>query len=134
MFLQKYNTIPHKWDWYSQPWVIMKMEHKIEPTQYQNHETVLEAQVQQKQPGFNNFEQNIYNALHNLPTRTNVAVLVVVHQTMSIPYARSMRDESLNATDLGPLHVAVKDLCHRIADDLSFVLQDLATSRLQCAL
>jgi len=87
-----------------------------------------------KQPGFNNFEQNIYNALHDLPTLTDVAVLAVVHQTMSIPYASSTRDESLNAIDLGPLHVAVKDLCRRIADDPSLVLQDPATSHLQCAL
>ncbi|KAI0367582.1 hypothetical protein BV20DRAFT_949876 [Pilatotrama ljubarskyi] len=66
---------------------------------------------------FNNLENNVYRALHDIPTLTELCALTLYSQSVSHPYLRQVRGhnaESSNHLDLGPLHTRVKAHLTRI--------------------
>ena len=76
-------------------------------------------------PGFNHMEQNLYNALHDSPTLTEFAVLVLYAQSVTHPYMREVRgpgSENVNLLDLGPLHDELHNHIARIIDDPSILI------------
>ncbi|THH04966.1 hypothetical protein EW146_g10032 [Bondarzewia mesenterica] len=69
--------------------------------------------------GFNNLENNLYMALHDVSTLTELAVLVLYFLSVSAPYVAFVRgkdgqEHSLNALDLGPFHAKVIAHCEAI--------------------
>jgi hypothetical protein len=68
-------------------------------------------------PGFNHMESNVYKGLLDIPTQTELAVLMLYSQAISHPYMRQVRGpghEVINVLDLGPLHDEVKAHIHVI--------------------
>ncbi|KAI5827506.1 hypothetical protein K523DRAFT_418389 [Schizophyllum commune Tattone D] len=64
-----------------------------------------------------NIELNVYRALHDQPTLTELAVLALYQQIITHPYMKLVRardGEELNAIDLGPLHAEVREHCERL--------------------
>ncbi|KAI5899530.1 uncharacterized protein SCHCODRAFT_01146520 [Schizophyllum commune H4-8] len=62
-------------------------------------------------PGFTNVEQNFYNVLYDVPTLTEMCVLVLYANCITYPYARRVRGPGtnhLNALELGPYHADLK--------------------------
>ena len=54
---------------------------------------------------FSHMEQNLWKALHDVPTRTEFAVMALYSQAISHPYMKTIcGDPPLNALDLGPLN------------------------------
>jgi len=51
---------------------------------------------------FTNIEQNVYEALDDVPTLTEVAILALYHQLVSVPYMRYVRGSGKGALELGP--------------------------------
>ena len=70
---------------------------------------------------FNHMEQNLWNALHDIPTLTEMAVLALYGQATSIPYMKKVRSEA-NMMTMGPFHQKVKDHIKRIIEDPGFLL------------
>ncbi|PCH34814.1 hypothetical protein WOLCODRAFT_19599 [Wolfiporia cocos MD-104 SS10] len=67
---------------------------------------------------FNHMEANLFKALHDIPTLTELAVLALYSQAICHPYLREVQgpdQEHTNFLDLGPLHNRVKSHCHNIA-------------------
>ncbi|KAI0066539.1 hypothetical protein BV25DRAFT_1868215 [Artomyces pyxidatus] len=67
---------------------------------------------------FNHMENNVYKALHDIPTLTELA-------SISHPYMRTIRGSptgTLNALDLGPFHEKVKEHCRLIIADPDLLL------------
>ncbi|KAH9949428.1 hypothetical protein B0H21DRAFT_820030 [Amylocystis lapponica] len=74
---------------------------------------------------FNHMEANVYAALHDCATLTELAVLVLYSQAITHPYVRVVRGsgtEQTNILDLGPVHVQVKEHVQRIIDDPELLL------------
>jgi hypothetical protein len=60
---------------------------------------------------FNHMESNIWKALHNIPTLTELCVLALYGQAITHPYMREVRGaqrQHSNGLSLGPLHQRVK--------------------------
>jgi len=79
---------------------------------------------------FTHMEQNVYDALHNIPTLTELAVLALYSQSISQPYMRHVRGPGLAATnmlDLGPLHEHVKAHCRAIINEPGLLLSAAAS-------
>ncbi|KAL1684102.1 hypothetical protein EV122DRAFT_200418 [Schizophyllum commune] len=77
------------------------------------------------QPGFTNVEQNFYNALYDMPTLTEMCVLVLYANCVTYPYARHIRGpgtDHLNALDLGDYHNGVKAFVRSLIVDPGRVL------------
>jgi hypothetical protein len=63
---------------------------------------------------FNHMEQNVYRALQDIPTITELCVLAIYSQIISAPYMRSVRGpghDTTNLLDMGPLHDKVLEHC-----------------------
>ena len=76
--------------------------------------------------GFNNMEDNIYRGLQDLPTVTELAVLSLFGQVVSIPYMQEVRSGSFfflekNMLDMGPFHDHVKSHINQIAANLDLL-------------
>lgn len=68
-------------------------------------------------------EQNLYKALNDIPTLTELAVLSLYSQTISIPYMIHVRgDPNMSALDLGPMHDKVKAHCQAIINNPDLIL------------
>ncbi|KAL1697438.1 hypothetical protein GGG16DRAFT_41336 [Schizophyllum commune] len=83
-----------------------------------------------EKPGFTNIEQNFYNALHDIPTITEMCVLALYANSITYPYARHVRGpgtRNLNALDLGPYHIQLKGFVRKVIDDPELVLRDGVT-------
>ncbi|KAH7334604.1 hypothetical protein B0J17DRAFT_721003 [Rhizoctonia solani] len=65
-------------------------------------------------PGFNNIESNVLNGLEDIPTLTELVVLVLYAQAIGRPYIKYVRNSHLNALTLGPFHDRVKQHCRTI--------------------
>jgi hypothetical protein len=89
----------------------------------------LEQVRDKKRPaGLNHLEQNIYNALHDIPTLTELCVLCLYCQSISAPYMRVVRSkDSDNALNLGPLHEKVKSHCQLIVSSPELLVGPTAT-------
>ena len=75
-------------------------------------------------------EQNLWNALHCIPTRTELAVLALYAQAVTHPYMRIVHApgvERINMLDLGPLHDKVYKHIIRIAEDPNFLIGSTIT-------
>jgi hypothetical protein len=75
-------------------------------------------------------EQNLWNALHCIPTRTELAVLAIYAQAITHPYMRHVQApgaEKVNMLNLGPLHDKVYRHIVRIIEDPDFVLGSAVT-------
>ena len=70
----------------------------------------LELVRDKKESGtFNYMEQNIYKALYDIPTLTELAALSLYSQSICIIYMKQVRSNpKTSALDLGPLHDDVK--------------------------
>jgi hypothetical protein len=72
-----------------------------------------------------NIELNVYNALHDPATLTELAVMALYQQVITHPYMRMVRapeKDALNALDLGPMHVELRDHCQRLIDEPELLL------------
>jgi hypothetical protein len=66
---------------------------------------------------FNHMESNIWNALHDIPTITELCVLALYGQSITHPYMREVRGaqrQHSNGLSLGPLHERVKEHCQKL--------------------
>lgn len=78
----------------------------------------------------NHMENNVYNALRDIPTITELCVLALYAQAVSHPYMRVVRGADgieKNALDLGPLHDKVRTHCERIGGNPDLLLAPDAT-------
>ncbi|KAH7903181.1 hypothetical protein BJ138DRAFT_1196105 [Hygrophoropsis aurantiaca] len=74
---------------------------------------------------FNHLEANLYAALHDIPTRTELVVLILYAAAVTHPYMRAVRGpgtETINVLDLGPLHSRVKEHIQNIIDSPQLLL------------
>ena len=79
---------------------------------------------------FNHMEQNLYKALHDIPTLTELAALSLYSQSVTTQYAVLVRaDSSSNHLDLGPLHNDVKAHCQAIIDNPDLLLGEEASNQ-----
>ncbi|EPQ56563.1 hypothetical protein GLOTRDRAFT_40296 [Gloeophyllum trabeum ATCC 11539] len=85
--------------------------------------------------GFTNIEKNLYSALHDPATLTELAVLALYAQVISHPYMQVVRGggvASVNALDLGPLHRDVRDHLQKIIEDPDLLLSPSTTHQAAC--
>ncbi|TFY54149.1 hypothetical protein EVG20_g9828, partial [Dentipellis fragilis] len=78
----------------------------------------------------NHMEQNVYNALHDIPTLHELATLTLYSQSISHPYLRQVHGSAAkdrNALDLGPLHDRVIQHCQAIISNPDLLLAPAAT-------
>ncbi|KAF8804951.1 hypothetical protein BYT27DRAFT_7105812, partial [Phlegmacium glaucopus] len=74
---------------------------------------------------YSHMEENLWKALHDIPTRTELAVLALYSQAVSHPYMRAIqKDASLNALNLGPLHKKIESFLVRIIEDPTFLVDE----------
>ncbi|KAL1739797.1 hypothetical protein HDZ31DRAFT_15962, partial [Schizophyllum fasciatum] len=81
-----------------------------------------------------NIELNVYTALHDEATLTELAVLALYSQLITYPYMRHVRvpeSVALNAIDLGPLHADICAHCQHLADDPNLILAFEENSHLE---
>ncbi|KAF8954451.1 hypothetical protein BDZ97DRAFT_1590776, partial [Flammula alnicola] len=79
---------------------------------------------------FNHMENNVFNALKDIPTITELCVLSLYSQAISNPYMRKVRgsgERRMNTLDAGPLHQEVKDHINRIIQEPELLLRDDAS-------
>ncbi|KAI4293595.1 hypothetical protein K525DRAFT_275059 [Schizophyllum commune Loenen D] len=84
-----------------------------------------------------NIELNVYNALHDGPTLTELSVMALYQQLITHPYMRMVRaneDDQLNAIDLGPLHADLREHCQRLIDAPDLILDFAAHSYIEATL
>ncbi|CUA77938.1 hypothetical protein RSOLAG22IIIB_12921 [Rhizoctonia solani] len=79
---------------------------------------------------FTNIELNVYQALQDVPTLTELAVLCLHAQAIGCPYMRNVRRSDRNALDLGPLHDRVRAYCREIIDNPDLLLNPDVESKL----
>ncbi|KIM74390.1 hypothetical protein PILCRDRAFT_92576 [Piloderma croceum F 1598] len=89
----------------------------------------LELVHDKKESGsFTNMESNLYKALQDIPTLTELAVLTLYSISVCLPYLKRVwGDTSASALDLGPLHDDVKSHCAAIIDNPGLLLDDDAS-------
>ena len=81
-----------------------------------------------EKPGLNNMEQNLYLALQDQPTLTELATLALYAQAISHPYMRQIRSSSdINMLDLGPLHTQVQEHIQKLIDNPELLLSSHAS-------
>jgi hypothetical protein len=74
---------------------------------------------------FNHIEENLYRALQDAPTITELAVLTLYAQAITHPYMRHIRGpgtEEVNMLELGPLHNQLKVHIQKIIGDPGLLL------------
>ncbi|KAI0063127.1 hypothetical protein BV25DRAFT_1802759 [Artomyces pyxidatus] len=78
----------------------------------------------------NHMEQNVYNALHDIPTLTELSVLVLYSQAITHPYMRVIRGSDIgdaNMLNYGPYHREVLTFIQKLIDEPALLLGDTAT-------
>lgn len=89
------------------------------------------VKMSKAKPGFNHMEANLWAALHDAKTKSELAVLALYLNTVSAPYARFIRGpgtESVNMLDLGPYHTDLKTHIKKLIADPDLVIGPKATS------
>ncbi|KAH9898167.1 hypothetical protein C8Q73DRAFT_779911 [Cubamyces lactineus] len=81
---------------------------------------------QKQRPGFNHMEENVYNALQDVPTLTELAALTLYAQAITQPYIRVARRHQ-NGLLLGPLHHRLKTHIQSLIDNPDLLLSAGAT-------
>lgn len=67
--------------------------------------------------GLNHLERNVLAGLMDLPTQTELAVLSLYSQTISIPYICHIRGSTTNHLDLAPFHDQLKQHCRKVIEN-----------------
>jgi hypothetical protein len=80
------------------------------------------------EPSFNNIELNLYNALHDVPTLTELAVLALRSQAIGIPYIGYVRTYSGSAVELGPFHEMLKTHLRKLIEDPGILIGSSASA------
>lgn len=81
------------------------------------------AKEKKGQAQYSNMEENFLKALTDIPTQTELAVLALYSQAVSVPYMQFIRkDGSLNALDLGPTNQKITEFLQRIIEDPTFLI------------
>jgi hypothetical protein len=80
-----------------------------------------------KTPGFTNMEKNLYKALQDPPTLTELAVLALYAEAIIHPYMHQIRGHNINMLDLGPLHLKVEQHMEAIIENPDILLSLDAT-------
>ncbi|KAI0308696.1 hypothetical protein OF83DRAFT_1019993, partial [Amylostereum chailletii] len=70
----------------------------------------------------NHIELNVYKALHDIPTLTEMAVHTIYSQTVSIPFSHATHQQGANMLDLGPVHEHVKAHCRAVISNPNIIL------------
>ena len=79
---------------------------------------------------FTNIEQNIYLGLHDIPTLTELCVLILYAQAITHPYMRQVRGPNAaetNLLDMGPVHENVIAHCRAIINNPDLLLSSDAS-------
>jgi hypothetical protein len=79
---------------------------------------------------FTNIEQNIYLGLHDIPTLTELCVLILYAQAITHPYMRQVRgadSADTNLLDMGPVHDRVIAHCRAIIANPDLILSSAAS-------
>ncbi|KDQ11676.1 hypothetical protein BOTBODRAFT_113985 [Botryobasidium botryosum FD-172 SS1] len=77
---------------------------------------------------FTNMEQNVYDALSDIPTLTELCVLILYSQAISHPYMRDVRGVAfVNLLDLGAKHKEVIDFLDLLLRDRQLLLSPSAS-------
>jgi len=76
---------------------------------------------------FTNMEKNLYNALKDPATLTELAVLALYAQAISHPYMRQIRGKNINMLDLAPLHLEVEQHMINVIENPSILISADAT-------
>ncbi|KLO06451.1 hypothetical protein SCHPADRAFT_861403, partial [Schizopora paradoxa] len=74
---------------------------------------------------FNHMENNIYNALQDLPTQAELLVMVFYGEAVCYPYGRTVRNavtDGRNALDMGPYHEQVIAFVKRLIETPEIIL------------
>jgi hypothetical protein len=77
---------------------------------------------------FTNMEKNLYNALQDLPTLTELSVLALYAQAISHPYISEIRGSDLNMLNLGPLHAKIKEHIEKLITNPGLLLNPSSES------
>lgn len=78
---------------------------------------------------FNHMESNLYKALQDPPTLSELAVLALYGQCVSKPYMSYVRgSENINVLDLGQFHRQIKEHVAKIADNPNIIISSDPTS------
>ncbi|TFY78907.1 hypothetical protein EWM64_g5098, partial [Hericium alpestre] len=91
---------------------------------------LLQAKDRKEKRTFTNLELNVYKALHDILTITELCVLTLYSQSISHPYLREVRSadqKHTNVLDLGPLHEKVIAHCRKIIENSDILLASDAT-------
>jgi hypothetical protein len=83
-----------------------------------------------KKAGWTNIKLNLYNVLHDIPTLTELVVMVLYSQAVSHPYMRVVRGpgtEETNVLDLGEFHRDVQEFVAAIIEDPERLISPDAT-------
>ncbi|KAL5476557.1 hypothetical protein ACEPAI_3237 [Sanghuangporus weigelae] len=70
----------------------------------------------------NNLETNILRALNDVPTLTEIAVLALYREAVSISYIKAVRGKRMNALEMRPLHEKLKTHIQMLIDDPKIML------------
>ncbi|KAG1852244.1 hypothetical protein DFJ58DRAFT_841904, partial [Suillus subalutaceus] len=102
---------------------------------YLNEYITFLEQVRDKKEkqNFSHIEENLYNALHDGPTLTELAVLTLYAAAITHPYMRSVRGpgtENINILDLGPLHDEVMNHLELIIENPHLLISPNASFKL----
>jgi len=68
-------------------------------------------------------EQNFWNAIHDLPTLSELAVLLLYAQSISHPYMEKVCTPGQNALELGPYHAKVLDHIREIISNPQLLIE-----------
>ncbi|KAF9528451.1 hypothetical protein CPB83DRAFT_766593 [Crepidotus variabilis] len=94
------------------------------------HELMEEVTDGKVKPGFNHLESNLYKALHDIPTLTELAAITLYGVAISWPYLRTVRGDGTDAVrnilddDLIELHRKIPAFCESIAENPNQLLQE----------
>lgn len=76
-------------------------------------------------PGLNNLEENAWTGIQDPATQTELAVMTIYYEVISIPYIATVRGRSLhetNALEMGPFHAKVIEHINKVIDNPDLVL------------
>ncbi|RXW22038.1 hypothetical protein EST38_g3818 [Candolleomyces aberdarensis] len=95
-----------------------------------------DVKFRKQKPGWTNIELNLFNALNDTSTLTELATMVLYSQSITHPYLRVVRGSgknTVNVLNLGAFHKDVREHCQKIIDTPALLISedaDYATATL----
>ncbi|KAJ2916131.1 hypothetical protein MD484_g4288, partial [Candolleomyces efflorescens] len=86
-----------------------------------------DVKLRKQKPGWTNIESNVFNALQDPSTLTELAAMTLYAQALGHPYISFVRGTDgklVNALDLGPFHAEVRNHCEKIIQNPDLLLSD----------